>query len=111
MVKTAKEWAEMFAKLPPTELVWAYWYSKDEVEIHNPDAPSGFGVKDEDWTSIVNDIGDPPDQLHEYFQEAYGSKLREYLCDHCYEYDYSATDIDGETHCKNCGEETDLTAG
>lgn len=111
MVKTAKELAEMFAKMPPSETVWVYWFAKEEIEIHNPDAPSGSGVKDEDWDAIVNDIGDPPDQLYEYFSEAYGSKLRQYLCDQCYEYDYSSMDIENETLCKECGEESDITAG
>lgn len=110
MVKTAKELVEMFAKLPPTELVWVYWYAKEEVEIHNPDTTSGAGVKDEDWVSIVNDIGDPPDQLYEYFSEACGSKLRQYLCDNCFEYDYSSKDIESQTLCKDCGEERDFTA-
>jgi len=106
MVKTAQELAEMFAKMPPTELVWAYWYAKEEVEIHN--SPDGKGVAEDDWIAIVNDIGDPPDSLYEYFCDAIDRKIRQYRCDNCYEYDYTTKELDSEKFCCDCGEENDL---
>jgi hypothetical protein len=68
MVKTAQELAEMFAKMPPGEKVWAYWFAKDEVEVHN--SPDGKGVSEEDWNFIVEDIGDETERLYECFSEA-----------------------------------------
>ena len=106
MVKTAKELVELFSKMPPDELVWVYWYAKDEIEIYN--SPDGKGVSEDDWKDIVNDIGDPPDQLYEYFSEAVGSKLRQYRCDQCYEYDYTTLNNENEDLCKECGEEADV---
>jgi hypothetical protein len=108
MVKTAQELAEMFAKLPPGEKVWAYWYCKNEIEIHN--SPDGKGVAEEEWNLIVEDIGDPPDDLYEYFSSAVSNHLSQYSCEGCYEYDYTTKDVDNESLCQNCGEENDLLA-
>lgn len=112
MVKTAKELAEMFAKMSPDDLVWAYWYARDEVEISNdPDGTGNKGVKDEDWEVIVKDIGDVPEQIYEQFSEATRHQLGQYQCDGCYEYDYSAVENgDLETMCRYCGEETDIVS-
>ncbi len=108
MVKTAKELAEMFAKMPPGEKVWAYWFAKDEVEIHN--SPDGKGVSEEDWNFIVEDIGDETERLYECFSEAVSNRLNKYSCEGCYEYDYTTKEIDDESLCKDCGEESDLLA-
>jgi predicted SprT family Zn-dependent metalloprotease len=106
MVKTAKELVEIFSKLPPDELVWAYWFAKDEIEIYN--SPDGKSVEEDDWKAIVNDIGDPPDTLYEYYTEAQYRTLSKYRCDQCYEYDYTTIDSDSENLCKDCGEEADV---
>jgi hypothetical protein len=109
MVKTAKELAEMFEAMPPGDLVWVYWYAKDEVEIYN--SPDGeHNVVDEDWKAIVNEIGEPPEQLYEYFSQAVSSQISQYSCEGCYNYDYTTREIDSEKRCQQCGEENDLLA-
>lgn len=111
MIRTARELAEMFAKMSPDDLVWVYWYAKDEVEIHNPEVASGAGVKNEDWEVIVKNIGDVPDQIYEQFSEAVRHQLGQYECSGCYEYDYSAIENGNyDTLCKDCGEETDIVS-
>lgn len=111
MVRTAKEWAEVFAKIAeadPDQKVWAYCYTSDEIEIYN--SPDGKGVQKSDWDIIVENIGSDYaiDSLYETFSEAVAHQLVNYRCDSCYEYDYTAKTEDSETTCQGCGEETDL---
>jgi formylmethanofuran dehydrogenase subunit E len=110
MVRTAKEWSDIFAKIAeadPDEKVWVYCYTSDEIEINNP---NGKGVEKADWERIVENIGSDYayDSLSETFNEAVNDQLTNYRCDSCYEYDYSARTEDNETTCQGCGEETDL---
>jgi hypothetical protein len=109
MVRTAKEWAEIVAKIAeadPDQKVWMYLFTQDEIDIYN--SPDGKGVQKSDWDVIVENIGDAPDELYEGFSEAVSNQLINYRCDSCYEYDYTAKTEDNETTCQGCGEETDL---
>jgi hypothetical protein len=109
MVRTAKEWAEIVAKIAeadPDQKVWMYLFTQDEIDIYN--SPDGKGVQKADWDVIVENIGDAPDELYEGFSEAVSNRLMNYRCDSCYEYDYSSKTEDNETTCQGCGEETDL---
>jgi len=58
MIKTAKEWAEVFAKIAeknPDEKVWAYTYTKSEVEVYNsPEADKE--ITPADWENLVNEF-------------------------------------------------------
>lgn len=110
MIRTAKEWAELFTKLAeadPNQLVWAYLYDKAEVGYTFDN--DTFIPNDEHWEKIVNDIGSDYafDTLHETFTDAIYRTLGDFRCEDCYSYDYEVKDLDGTKTCQNCGEEED----
>ena len=115
MIKTAKEWAEVFAKIAernPDEKVWAYTYTKSEVEVSNsPEADKE--ITPADWENLVNEFERICDtgaleQIWEGFSDATSSELSHIRCDDCYEYDYEVKGEEYEMKCSNCGEEQDL---
>jgi hypothetical protein len=115
MIRTAKEWAEVFAKIAdkdPDQKVWAYCYTRDEVEVHNSPEPDG-NISEADWNDIIGEFdglcsGSALEPVWEAFSDAVGSELSHIRCDDCYEYDYQVKGEKYERKCANCGEEQDL---
>ena len=115
MIRTAKEWAEIIAKIAeadPDQKIWIYCYTKADVEVHNSTEPNG-NVSEADWNDIIGEFdglcsGSALEPVWEAFSDAVGSELSHIRCDDCYEYDYQVKGEKYERKCANCGEEQDL---
>jgi hypothetical protein len=115
MIRTAKEWAEVFAKIAeadPDQKVWAYCYTIDEVEVYNSTEPNG-NITQAEWDKIIEEFdglcgGSALEPVWEAFSDAISSELGHLRCDDCYSYDYQVKGEDYERKCAGCGEERDL---
>jgi hypothetical protein len=115
MVRTAKEWAEVFAKIAeadPDQKVWAYCYTKEDIDVYNSPEPNGR-VSEADWDNVISEFERICDHsalepIWEAFSNATSSELGHIRCNDCYEYDYQVKGEDYERKCASCGEENDL---
>lgn len=115
MVRTAKEWAEIIAKIAeadPDQKIWIYCYTKEDVEVYNsPEADEK--VSPTDWDNLIGEFericdNNALEQIWEAFSDATSSELSHIRCSDCYEYDYKVVGEDYERKCAGCGEEQDL---
>jgi hypothetical protein len=115
MVRTAREWADIIAKIAekdPDQKIWIYCYTKEDVEVYNSPEPDEKIAKAE-WDKIIEEFdglcsGSALESVWEAFSDAVSSELRHLRCDDCYEYDYEVKGEEYEMKCANCGEEKDL---
>ena len=110
MISTAGHLAELFSKMNSTDKVWYYFYTKDEIEVHNSPEPDGH-ISESDWVEILSTMERRDeraiDDLQETFNEAVGDNLVDIRCRECYEFDYTTIEVNEERVCKDCGEEKD----
>jgi hypothetical protein len=115
MIRTAKEWAEVIAKIAeadPDQKIWVYCYTREDVEVYNspePDKRIGKG----EWDNLLSEFericdNHALEQIWEAFADATSSELGHLRCDDCYEYDYQVQGEPYEKKCAGCGEERDL---
>lgn len=116
MVRTAKEWAEIVAKIAeadPDQKIWIYCYTKEEIEIYNSPEPNGT-LPNAEWERVIERFeryadNDALENIWSAFSDATSEELVNLRCDECYDYDYECiTSESNETLCANCGEEKDL---